>query len=170
MSLQLITCRCGVSHGARLHSTMNSESRREATSIPLWSDRLLDGSISPKGNAIPAQCSGTVLQSVLAPAVFTGLEDIRAGGPQYHPCILATLRWAVRSSLPLPSPRKYYEGEGNPKPHTYGIQGFPESPLHRSCPLPASLKWATSSSLLIPSPKNMVRDEGNPKSHIHSIQ
>lgn len=115
MSLQLITCRCGVSHGARLRSTMNSESWREAPSIPLWSDRLLAGSIPPR--AMLYQLSAAVvlvLQRVLAPPAFTGLEDIRAGGPQYHHCIPATLRWAVSSSLPISSPRKQYEGEGNP--------------------------------------------------------
>lgn len=90
--------------------------------------------------------AAVVLQSVLVPPVFTGLEDM---GPQYHYCILATFKWAVRSSLLISFPRKQYEGEGNPKPHAdgYGIQGFPAPPLHPSCSLPDSLKWVTSSSL-----------------------
>lgn len=109
-----------------------------------------------------------MLQSVLAPPLFSGLKDIMAGRSQYHHCILVTLRWAVRSSLPISYPRKH-ESEGNPKPHAYGLQGFPAPPLHSSCPLPDSLKRATSSSLFILSPKNMVINEGNPKSHVHGI-
>lgn len=126
---------------------------------------LLDGSTSPQGNAAPAQ--GTVSWPLLS---RLGSRTAGQEVPSDHHCSLAALRWALRSSLPISSPRKQHKGEGNPKPHAYGIQGFPVPQLYPSCPLAFSLKWATSSSLLTRSPKNVVRDEGNPKSHVHGIQ